>query len=270
MFSNVLHVNCQVYCLWCFVELMCVYVAVTCHCCTRYQLPWPCGIASFVGANFWVDLLWQKKLKQCTLSSCLPSWLQMMSSRGTEVDTSYLLNYQVMPNVSYSPVTADVALYCTQGSMAVRRTLPLLTCDIVLTCGMLLGRISSRGPLCTDVHSHRRVVCIIFHLVPQPQLTVRLCDRTLDFVTPLGRVLHDKLAVAQLLKKFYASNGTRRFITALIRAGHCGIDLNSLFSEIISCLNILLVFGFFDGKTAEAILFVKPFAFTIKIRKAWM
>jgi hypothetical protein len=42
--------------------------------------------------------------------------------------------------------------------------------------------------------------------------------------TPWSRVLFEKLAGSQLVKKFLAFNGTRRFITAYTRARHLSLS----------------------------------------------
>ena len=42
--------------------------------------------------------------------------------------------------------------------------------------------------------------------------------------TPCSRVLHDKLTGSQLIKKFHAFYGTRRFITAFTRARHLSLS----------------------------------------------
>jgi len=50
------------------------------------------------------------------------------------------------------------------------------------------------------------------------------CFHVLFILTPCSRVLVEKLTVSQLIKKFPAYYGTRRFITALTSAHHLSLS----------------------------------------------
>ena len=64
-------------------------------------------------------------------------------------------------------------------------------------------------------------------------------------LTPWCRVLLEKLTGLQLVKKFPAFHGTRRFITALIRVRHLSLSwassIQSIYPHPTSCRSILIL-----------------------------
>ena len=67
---------------------------------------------------------------------------------------------------------------------------------------------------------------------PLPQCKVRLCVRLIYLLTPWCRVLLEKLTGFQLVKKFPAFYGTRRFITAVTSARHLSLSWASSIQSV--------------------------------------
>jgi len=69
-------------------------------------------------------------------------------------------------------------------------------------------------------HTEIRKDCLIFGFTTSNTLTYLLTCLFTYLLTPWRRVLLEKLTGSQLVKKFPAFYGTRRFITAFTSAGH--------------------------------------------------
>jgi hypothetical protein len=63
------------------------------------------------------------------------------------------------------------------------------------------------------IHSSETLGCTLLY-------SVQTQKETIKYLTPWSRVLLEKLTGSQLVKKFPAFYGTRRFITAFTRAHH--------------------------------------------------
>ena len=85
-----------------------------------------------------------------------------------------------------------------------------------------------RGKVCTLRQGVRRLQC---YYMPYPNRSTVLYKQTY-LLTPWCRVLLEKLTGLQLVKKFPAFHGTRRFITALTSVRHLSVTWASPIQSI--------------------------------------
>ena len=74
---------------------------------------------------------------------------------------------------------------------------------------------------------NRTNMCLVLNGYRDPAVPIRKHKSSLNvtyLLTPWTRVLHEKLASLQLVKKFPAFCGTRRFLTALTSARHLSLS----------------------------------------------
>ena len=92
---------------------------------------------------------------------------------------------------------------------------------------------------------HARTTYLMHFRVPKGKSTSCKCNHTY-LLTPWCRVLLDKLTGLQLVKKYPAFHGTRRFITALTSVRHlslsCASPVQSIYPHPTSRRSILTLF----------------------------
>ena len=102
--------------------------------------------------------------------------------------------------------------------------------------GLFVGfkaRFSRKGPM-LGLHLHLH---LHLHVLRETQLGIIPCTpicKTTYLLTPWSRVLLEKLSVFQLVKKFPAFYGTRRFVTAFTSARHLSLSWASSIQSILS------------------------------------
>ena len=91
----------------------------------------------------------------------------------------------------------------------------------------------------------RKATCLLFHILDMYFLTAVYFSKTYYLLTPWCRVLLEKTTGLQLVKKFPAFHGTRRFITALTSVRHLSLTwaspIQSIYPHPTSWKSILIL-----------------------------
>jgi hypothetical protein len=82
----------------------------------------------------------------------------------------------------------------------------------------------SKGKIAVNWEKHTEHINVLYGQSVAFQNTKADSTHTYHLLTPWSRVLLEKLIVLQLVKKFPAFYGTRRFITAFITAHHLSLS----------------------------------------------